>query len=173
MNDIAIKYPSDNYQSIFDIVLNIKNSKRINIEIAVVKSGIAETDYNLKNNHNIDTIIIDSTVKEISGGTFNGSFQECTSIKNVFIPSSVTIIESYSFRGCSSLEKIIIPPSVKEIGNFAFSECTSLKKVVIPSSVIEIGNFLFSGCTSLENVSFPSSANSIGNNIFFQMFSIR
>lgn len=54
------------------------------------------------------------------------AFNNCTSLKKIKLPNTVTNIDSYAFYGCSGLEKIIIPDSVKTIGTNAFYNCSSL-----------------------------------------------
>ena len=71
------------------------------------------------------------------------SFNFCSSLTSIAIPSSVTSIGDYSFFGCSSLTSIAIPSSVTSIGDYAFNSCSSLTSVVIPSSVTSIGDYAF------------------------------
>ena len=54
--------------------------------------------------------------------------------------SSITTIDSYSFQYCSSITSITIPSSVTTIGIWAFSYCSSLSNITIPSSVTTIGD---------------------------------
>ena len=75
----------------------------------------------------------------------------------------MTEIGEYTFEGCSSLTSIDIPSSVTTIGRSAFSGCTSLTSINIPSSVTEIGRGAFEGCSSLTSITFPSSVTTIGD----------
>ena len=76
----------------------------------------------------------------------NSTFEGCTSLTSVKIPSSVTRIYDSAFKGCSSLTSVNIPSSVTEIGWYAFKDCSSLTSVNIPSSVTGLGKETFSGC---------------------------
>lgn len=49
------------------------------------------------------------------------AFFDCSDLKTVVIPSTVTIIGDGAFMLCESLESIVIPESVKEIGEYAFA----------------------------------------------------
>ena len=84
-------------------------------------------------------------------------------ITSVTIPKGIRRI---SFDGCSSLSSVTIPSSVVSIDNRAFSGCSSLSSVTIPSSVTSIGDSVFSGCSSLSSVTIPSSVTSIGDSVF-------
>lgn len=50
-----------------------------------------------------------------------GAFKNCTHVKSVTIPDSVTCIEEEAFANCTSLEKVIIPESVTHIYKHAFT----------------------------------------------------
>ena len=56
---------------------------------------------------------------------------------NIYIPDSVTSIESWAFYGCKSLESINIPNSVTSIRYDAFWECSKLKSINIPKGTKE------------------------------------
>ena len=57
-----------------------------------------------------------------------------TTIKNIKIPNSVTVIGTRVFEKCYSLKNISIPNSVKEIKKYAFYDCRSLANINIPNS---------------------------------------
>ena len=93
-------------------------------------------------------------------------FENCTSLKSVTIPDSVTVIDLYAFEGCTGLTSITIPNSVTEIGNCAFKDCTGLTSITIPESVTVIGISAFEGCTGLTSVTIPDSVKDISWNAF-------
>lgn len=94
------------------------------------------------------------------------AFRDCTALKSVIIPDSVTSIGDFAFEGCTSLTSITIPDSVTSIGDRAFDGCTALKSVTISDSVISIGYRVFDGCTSLESVTIPYGVTSISEQAF-------
>ncbi len=94
------------------------------------------------------------------------AFRDCTSIKSITIPDSVTSINWGAFSDCTSLESVEIPDSVKSIGDDAFENCTSLKSIEIPDSVTSISFGVFYNCTSLKSVEIPDSVKSIGSSAF-------
>ncbi len=116
----------------------------------------------------IENYTIPDTVKNISGGAFEG----CGKITSITIPDGVTTIGKFAFSGCSNLTTVTIPESVNEIGAFAFRNCMSLKWVNIPKSLTMIDDGLFSGCSSLNGVILPSGITSIGECAFYNCKSL-
>ena len=94
------------------------------------------------------------------------AFENCTCLKNVTIPDSVTSIDSQAFSGCTGLTSITIPNSVTSIGSNAFFGCTGLTGITIPNSVTSIGPRAFSGCTSLAGITIPNSVTYISESTF-------
>lgn len=84
------------------------------------------------------------------------AFQECSGLKSITIPNSVTTIGDHAFWDCSGLESITIPNNVTYIGNGAFFGCSGLKSIIIPYSVIFIGNYAFNYCSGLESINVES-----------------
>lgn len=190
---IQIKYPTSNYDEIYQSVLGLKKSKKNNLKIEIFINGIDKTDSKFQCNAKIDSLKIGPIVTIIEGkiakasyvGSFfdcslvtiltipssvtligSCAFQNCFSIKKVMIPSSVTLIEDGAFNDCESLEQVLfeIPSSVTSFGPSAFGGCKSLVQIKIPSSVSRIESQVFQDCTSLTEISIPSSVTSIGSN---------
>ena len=80
------------------------------------------------------------------------SFAYCTSLKEIYIPASVELIDVESFIYCVSLEKVILSEGLEIIGDCAFAYCTSLKEIYIPESVTDLHDTVFCDCFSLEKV---------------------
>ena len=93
-------------------------------------------------------------------------FKECTLLKTVTIPDSVTTIEKGAFDSCSYLEDVTIGNSVETLGNGAFYNCTSLKEIIIPDSVTTINGGAFSGCRYLETVTLGNNLTTIESGAF-------
>ena len=76
---------------------------------------------------------------------------------NTVILDSVTSLGDNSFNGCSDLTSIIIPSGVAEIGSGAFSMCQNLESISIPDSVTSIGDNVFHRCVSLSEINIDSN----------------
>lgn len=73
-------------------------------------------------------------------------------IPSTYNGKPVMEIGENAFEDCTSLKSITIPNSVTEIGSAAFRNCTGLTSVTIPDSVIEIGDSNFYGCSKLTAI---------------------
>ena len=139
----------------------------------------------------ITTVIFESNSKLQTlseDNNYNGTFDGCSSLKNIILPNSLTHIGGEAFRDCSSLSYINIPDNVTHIdrfaiagtalvdieipsgvislGNYVFSYNSKLENVVIPNTVTSIPSFAFQSCTSLTNIDIPNSVTSIGESAF-------
>ena len=95
------------------------------------------------------------------------TFKDCTWLKGVIIPASVTEIEGNAFCRCTSLESIVVvegnPVYDSREGCNAIIETATnalicgCKSTIIPESVVEIGKSAFYDCTSLESIVIPES----------------
>ena len=93
------------------------------------------------------------------------AFLECTNIKSVILPNTLTAIGTQAFWG-SSLVSISIPASVEEIRGSAFFGCSSLKTVTFGSKLKTIGSDVFLNCTSLTMIEIPASVETIEDQAF-------
>lgn len=74
-------------------------------------------------------------------------FSEST-IAEVVLPDTLTVIDDYAFDSCSNLQKIDFSDKITDLGDYSFSGA-GLNTVCIPSSVIFLGNYVFSNCKNL------------------------
>ncbi|MCD8041192.1 MAG: leucine-rich repeat protein, partial [Clostridia bacterium] len=112
-------------------------------------------------------IVIPSTYKGLPVAEIGDvAFWECTSLKSVTIPDSITAIGRYTFGWCTSFTSITIPDSVISIGGYAFVCCTSLTIITIGNSVISIGSDAFHGCYSLTSVYYNGTASQWASIVF-------
>lgn len=105
----------------------------------------------------LKSISIPSSVTLIGERCFQ--FSGLTSIT---IPSSVTSLGESCFMGCYRLTNIVLPASVTSMVKSLFFDCKSLTSVTIPSSVTSLGELCFCGCESLSSITIPSSVTSLG-----------
>ncbi|MBO4802765.1 MAG: leucine-rich repeat protein [Bacteroidaceae bacterium] len=96
-----------------------------------------------------------SEVRIVSGGTAyvddfktendvigKNMFKECTKLRSILLPQTVTAILSGAFAN-SGITEIDIPNSVSQLGSDAFSYCSALSKVVIGSRVSKMDQGVF------------------------------
>lgn len=72
-------------------------------------------------------------------------------IKNIYIPSSVNLIEEFSFFD-SMVNYVKLNFNVTKIGESAFLYCHNLKSIKIPGNIKEIDRQAFVGCNNLSEV---------------------
>lgn len=99
------------------------------------------------------------------------AFLNCSEIKSLIIPDSVTSIGQRAFDGCSSLENIIFGSGVETIGNSAFNGCSSLVSVELPYSLKVLEKNTFSSCPSLVEVRSGPCLTTVEREIFTSVFS--
>lgn len=109
----------------------------------------------------LTTIEIPSSVKVI----YSNAFTDCTSLKSIVIPDSVTKLES-AFSGCTSLESVTLSKRLSSIEGATFQNCSSLKTITLPDAVTSIGANAFDGCTSLTSVTTGDFINTVGASAF-------
>ena len=131
----------------------------------------------------VDRVIIPSGVTTIMGrGSINGSFRE-SSLRSIFIPSSVSVIESTAFYSCSSLSEVHVESaddffSIQFGDNIAadyanplqyahhlYKDGIEITNYVIPAGTIEIGHHAFYGANNMQ-ITIPPSVQAIGIRAF-------
>ena len=98
---------------------------------------------------NISTIVFEqgSALKSIQAHGLQGLTNLCTID---FGNAQIENIDNYAFRNCSSLRDLVIPSTVKNIGRFAFYKCTSLNSLTVPQTLEHIGEYAFYATNNLE-----------------------
>ena len=92
----------------------------------------------------------------------NAAFRDCTSLKSITLPSTLTVIDSNAFEGCTSLTSITLPSSVGYIASNAFEGCTSLTQITLPAETNTIGWETFQGCDNLASIALGEDFEGIG-----------
>lgn len=115
-----------------------------------------------KNCSNLKTVTLPDSVTRLDG--YN--FQYCTSLESIIIPDSVTSLSNGVVEGCTSLTSAIIGNKVPVLNESAFKGCSKLESITIPNSVTSIGRWAFSGCSSLKSITIPNSVTSLGITAF-------
>ncbi|MCL2671009.1 MAG: leucine-rich repeat domain-containing protein [Clostridiales bacterium] len=91
-------------------------------------------------------------------------FYNCSTLKNVFLPDSITSIGIGAFRYCTEIERISLPKALTTIETFAFSGCSKLSDIVLPKTLTAIHSGAFLNCSSLTNIEIPKSLTLVGYN---------
>lgn len=94
-----------------------------------------------------------------------GAFSDCTALTAVVLPDSLTQIEAGAFHG-AGLTLVSIPASVTSIGTSAFEDCSALTDVQLGEGITELSDSMFAGCTSLTTIDLPDSLTTIGPSAF-------
>jgi len=120
-------------------------------------------------NHDLfinDTNSVPDSLQEVSLTSISElpdyAFGNCSSIKKIFLPETLTAIGAKAFSSCTSLEDVSIPESLTTVGDQAFGGCTSLKKIHLPKDISNIGRGIFMKCNSLEEITIPFLENQSG-----------
>lgn len=97
------------------------------------------------------------------------AFEECTSLVQVKIPKTLTVVSGGAFRknafeyiDLTNVEKINNHYQAASVSRGAFSENTNLKRVDVSDKLIFIGSRAFSECTALENITIGPNITYVG-----------
>lgn len=113
-----------------------------------------------KDNKNIGRLIIPDSVKILGYRMCSG----CTALREVRLPSGLTVIPDEAFDGCSSLLTINFPETLKEIRSDAFCG-TALTGFVAPNSLTGIWAYAFKDCADLATAEL-NNVRSLGSGAF-------
>lgn len=97
----------------------------------------------------------------------DSAFESTTSLTEITIPYTVSIIGQYAFRQ-SGIKSITFtaPALLTNIGNYAFTDCSGLTQITIPNLVTSIGSYAFSNATSLTKVTLSNTITNIADHLF-------
>jgi hypothetical protein len=91
------------------------------------------------------------SVRVIRGKAFTG----CKLLMSVKLHDGIEVIGEESFQQCTSLREIFIPPAIRAIKNGAFKGCSGLTTAILNDGLQEIGAYAFYGCTTLVQITTP------------------
>lgn len=98
----------------------------------------------------------------------NDTFKNCTELKNVILPSTISRVGNNAFYGCSALRSVTLPSNIMTIGDSAFEKCELLKDVIWEANgaaLTYLGNLAFKE-TALTELYIPEGSNlTIGGGI--------
>ena len=105
-------------------------------------------------------------IDPVSWSSGSSMLRNCTSLRTVKLPKTVSSLGNYFFAGCTALEQIVLPDSVTEIGSNLFNGCTALADVTLSTNLQAIPEHTFYGCVSLQKLVAPYAVTKIGKTAF-------
>ena len=100
------------------------------------------------------------------------SFENCTSLTDLYVPDTVTEIGEFAFAGCTNLKTIHLPSGIKTISRGMFMGCRSLLKCYLSDEIEVIEDDAFKGCESLKKPWIPRNIKTISETAFDQKVSV-
>ena len=88
------------------------------------------------------------------------TFADCSSLESIDLSnSSITEIPMNAFSNCTSLKTVKLPPTVTKIADDAFADCKKLEEIQGLSNckISEIGKDAFAGCYNLKTFDISSA----------------
>ena len=88
------------------------------------------------------------------------AFADCSSLESIDLSnSSITEIPKNAFSNCTSLKTVKLPPTVTKIADDAFADCKKLEEIQGLSNckISEIGTDAFAGCYNLKTFDISSA----------------
>ena len=92
----------------------------------------------------------------------DGAFMDCSALKTVILPDSVSDIGLHAFERCTNLHRIRLGKNVRYIHTQAFLLCESLSSIELPDGLRVICHEAFE-CSGLKDIKLPSSLIGVGN----------
>ena len=82
-------------------------------------------------------------------------FSKFVNLKEVIIKEGVS--STPTFENCSKLEKVKLPSTIKTISSHSFDNCINLKEINLPEHLEMVGGYAFNGCEKLVNIKIPEN----------------
>lgn len=140
----------DDYVSYHEIV------KAETVEICDGITGIGYKAFPGKNWKNMKVLKMADSVTSIGGEAFSN-----LPLTKITLSEVLNTIDNNAFSGCSSLEDLVIPDSVSILRSEVFMNCSNLKTIRIGSGIDKgkMGGDIFKGCPSTAQITAPEKLN--------------
>ncbi len=133
-----------------------------NLEEVVLPNNLTVIpDYAFENCSSLTNINIPTSLVQIRANAFSQ-----TALKEFIAPESLKEIWLYAFKDAKELTKVELK-NVTEIGDMVFENCEKLESIVIPETLEEIGASVFGGCSSLQDIDLPNKPLVLDHNTFY------
>ena len=109
-------------------------------------------------------ITVRKGIKELKHLTFS----DCESLAEIVFEEGTQLetIGDYCFIGCSSLNEVEIPDTVTLVDEYAFTECEAIKGAKLSNKMTKISVGTFKKCDNLTKAYIPKSVKTMGQTIF-------
>lgn len=129
-----------------------------------IPSGITEIlPYSFYQCSELKSVLFPETLTSVGSNAFYGCYGLTGELA---LPDGVTYIGSNAFFGCSRLNGVSLGKGILTIGDHAFEECDLLASAHLPEGLVSIGAYAFRHCKALTDVTIPSSVISVGQSAF-------
>ena len=133
-----------------------------NLEEVVLPNNITVIpDYAFENCSSLTNINIPTSLVQIRANAFSQ-----TALKEFIAPESLKEIWLCAFKDAKKLRNVELK-NVTEIGDMVFENCEKLESIVIPETLEEIGTSVFGGCSSLQDIDLPNKPLALDHNTFY------
>jgi hypothetical protein len=119
-----------------------------------VPDGVKVVSSAFRGNTTVTEVVLPDSVTVVN----DRAFSSCEALEKVTLGKGVTALGEAAFLGCAKLQELVLPAGVKSVGASAFYKCTALKTVTLPASLETVGSSAFSGCTALDVVTYGADA---------------
>lgn len=134
------------------------------------KTSITTTP-SFQNCSSLETVSLPSTLETINEYTF----ANCGNLRSIDLSgTNVKKIDSWAFEGCDNLTTIVFPSTLETIGSSAFNSCMKIQEIDLSNTKLTtIGEYAFQSCQQLCSLSLPASLKKIGTFAFFDNYALR
>lgn len=147
---------------------NCESIEKVNVGAAVqlLPDGLFKQSKNLTVVKFADRI--DGTPLAVGNNTFEG----CTKLTTINLPTSTRAIGNYAFSGCASLKSFAIPENVTVVSGGMLSNCSGLTSITLHEGITTIGDNAFWCCSQIPSFTLPESLDSIGKYAFGSCYAL-
>ena len=85
---------------------------------------------------------------------------------SITIPQGVELIDRQAFGDCTRLKTVNLPDTLTEIGGYAFYNCTALETFLMPNSVTTLHDGIFKNCTNLKSLTLSENLTGLAYGMF-------
>ena len=148
--DLSLLNANYKFTNIGDYAFNKSGIQKVYLPSTISTLGT----YVFANANKLDEVVFSENFKLTTIPT--GAFQNTTSLKNINLPQTITVLGDNAFNG-SGLVKLVLPNGFKTFNNQSLANMKSLKEVSIPtgagrsSSTVRVLN----GSDNIEKITFP------------------